>query len=970
MADTNEFSSWQSRRQTVIEDVNGGRIPVPLSSQDSLDGNLTRFSKVQSLTSDDQDCSDTPSDQEGTKWGVEGPSSINSEERVLQMTPSKIKSKAYRQRRSNSLRTIKGKKVRVKRGSVRSILAENSKLRQELEEVENSKAEIQVHLLRMANDFEDLTNENQFLKNQLTAWQRKHDAVKGQLQMTEKKMEYKNWDIKEKLDTISSKSNNEIANFKETLYKEVHKLSQELEVVAFELSAREEDLICTKKQLNNLKKNKDDERESLFMQIQDLQRIIREVTKEKNKYRIDLEDASSTLFSLRLEFEETKSMLDSQKNLVQAQREELEKAYSTSNEPNKTNVLGFQGKSLAAEMFHSETVIKDLREENQSIKEELVYCQELLENTWERLELCIGTADNVRGEALLELKEATEHIRGYLRITPPPESKNQRKISYSESHFDDENFVLNRKSLDDVILGSSWEDDDSVIHLEGPGNAIESKLLNVSEEVSTIKEDMSRVIKSGLEEINQQNKNNTGKELKELIESNSECQLRAMMDWMEKAREKNAARASEYTTDFTRLKQALLQALAKNSSSNEKIVSKMGEEIVVLKNAQETSTAKLESLERQQSDDKQKTPPNNEINQILERLETFSRDHDMVVEGLLKKQALSELSITYGASKTSVNSAEEYFSPRIHRLATLPMTRGSQVERRDCVSQFLLFYSNFSNWRTETDSKLRTTVYVFKFGKTKFRTRMSFLYPFVNYLTQVIGVNKAVLGTVSIILPTTSINSRIKKMCSCFDSMHKTLGIHNSENLWNYVYIFIENMSTHYREIQPFIGSRTRTNRPATSRRASRSRDDGTDENLAIRSSALFHSQQYCRPDESKDANLAYRSSPLSESLCYRKPADIRRYASTPTTRSAKISSGSSAISSCLSAYRYRSGSSESLQMQDLKLLSNKSSKRLESVAHSAGHPSEFSKSSKNRKGNDKQPNNRHRRRKAETRRI
>jgi len=947
MADPNESPSWQSRRQT-IEDLNGREVPLShsVNSHESLDGNLTRVNGVQSLGSDDQDCSDTPSNQEGTKWGVEGPSSIKSEERVLIMTPSKITSKAYRLEHSKSLRLITGSTDRAKRGSVRSILAENSKLRQELEEVENSRAEIQVHLLRMANDFEDLTNENQFLKNQLSALERKYDAVKGQLQMTEKKMEYKNWDVKEKLNTISSKSNNEIASIKETLLKEVHRLSQELEVVAFELSAREEDLICAKKQLNYLKKNKDYERESLFMQIQDLQRTNREVTKEKNKHRIALEDVSANLNSLRLELEETKSILDSQKDLVQAQREELEKAYSTNNEPNKINAFGFQGKSLAAEMLHSEKVIKELREENQDTKEELVYCQELLENTLERLELLIGTADNVRGETLFELKEATEDIRGYLRITPPPEPKQQKKISFSESHFDDENFVLNHKSLDDIILGSSWEDDNSVIHLEGPGNAIESKLLKVSEDVSTIKEDMSRVIKSRWEEINQQNKTHIGKELKELIESNSECQLRAMIDLMEKASEKSPTRTSEYTADFTRLKQALLLALENQSSSKEKIVSMMGEEIVVLKNALEASTAKLESLEKQQSDDWRKTSSNNEMNRILERLETFKRDHDMVTEGLLNKQAVCELSITYGASKMSVHSAEEEFSPRIHRLATLPMTRGSQVERRDCVSQFLLFYSNFGNWRTDRDTKLHTTVYVFKFGKTKFRTRMSFLYPFVNYLTQVIGVNKAVLGTVSIILPTTSINSRIKKLCSCFDSMHKTLGIHNSEYLWNYVYIFIENMSTHYGEIQPFIGSRTRTTRQVTNRREWRSRDEPT------------------------DVNLAFRSSPLIERRRYLKSTGIRRYFSPPSARSAKISSGPSAISFCPNVYRYRSGSSEDLQMQDLKLLSNVSLKRVKSAPRSARQPSTSSKSHKSRNGNVRRPNNRNKRGKGTTRRI
>merc|ERR1712060_936913 len=166
---------------------------------------------------------------------------------------------------------------------------------------------------------------------------------------------------------------------------------------------------------------------------------------------------------------------------------------------------------------------------------------------------------------------------------------------------------------------------------------------------------------------------------------------------------------------------------------------------------------------------------------------------------------------------------------------------------------------------------------------------------------------------------------------------HKTLGIHNSANLWNYVYIFIENMSAHYGQIQPFIGSRTRTNRQATNRRESRSRD------------------------EQKDLKLTFRSSPLIESQCYLKPADILRYSSPPSARSAKTSSGSSAISSYPNIYRYHSGSSEGLQMQDLKLLSDVSSKRIKSGAHSACHPSTSSKSFRNGKGNVRRPNNRHR---------
>jgi len=397
---------------------------------------------------------------------------------------------------------------------------------------------------------------------------------------------------------------------------------------------------------------------------------------------------------------------------------------------------------------------------------------------------------------------------------------------------------------------------------------------------------------------------------------------------MEKEREKSFAHASEYATDFTRLKQTLLRALENQNSSNEKVVSNMGKELMVLKNAIEASTAKLQSLERQQSEDKRKTPQNNEMNQILERLETIKRDQDIVNEGL-KMQAHRELSITHGAYRTSVEEESiEVNHRRIHRLATLSMMNVSEIERRDCVSQFLLLYSNSKNWKTDRDRKLRTTVYVFQFNNIKFRTRMSFLYPFVNYLTQVIGVNRHVLGNVSMILRTTSVSSRVRKLCSCFNEMHITLGIHNSGNLWNYVYIFLKNMSTHYGQIQTYVGSRTRTNRQATRQKVPISLDEAKDVEMDLHSCNLLES-----PHDQKNAgNIAYSRAPNS--------------------LAARISSGSSARSSPPNPSRYGSGSSEGLQfqIQDIEISSKVSSKIVKSTPGSVRNSATSDSSLKGRK--------------------
>jgi len=154
---------------------------------------------------------------------------------------------------------------------------------------------------------------------------------------------------------------------------------------------------------------------------------------------------------------------------------------------------------------------------------------------------------------------------------------------------------------------------------------------------------------------------------------------------------------------------------------------------------------------------------------------------------------------------------------RIHRLDT--MAGLTTEEQRDRVSLFLETYSNSSTWQTYKDPKIGTTLYIFDFDGSMWKTRISFLYPFVNYMTQVIGVNKKALGSLFVILPTSTVGVKINRLSNSFRNMLSTLEQHDSDSLWNYIFIFLKNVSTHYGYIKHYVGSRTRTIRTRDTRR-------------------------------------------------------------------------------------------------------------------------------------------------------
>merc|ERR1719397_2075314 len=154
---------------------------------------------------------------------------------------------------------------------------------------------------------------------------------------------------------------------------------------------------------------------------------------------------------------------------------------------------------------------------------------------------------------------------------------------------------------------------------------------------------------------------------------------------------------------------------------------------------------------------------------------------------------------------------------KVHRLSTMG---GSSIDvQRACVTKFLQTYPKPSEWKTVPDYQLHTTTYIFDFEGTLWKTRISFLYPFVNYMTQVIGVNKKTLGSVFVILPTSTVTMKISRLSNSFSKILETLLTHNSNSLWNYIYIFLDNVSTHYGNIKRYVGSRTRRVKHRESRR-------------------------------------------------------------------------------------------------------------------------------------------------------
>merc|ERR1719193_1972717 len=74
-------------------------------------------------------------------------------------------------------------------------------------------------------------------------------------------------------------------------------------------------------------------------------------------------------------------------------------------------------------------------------------------------------------------------------------------------------------------------------------------------------------------------------------------------------------------------------------------------------------------------------------------------------------------------------------------------------EMQDIVTAFFVTYSKVSSWVAFKDQNLQTTSYMFEFHGLVWKARISFIHPFINYMAQVIGVNRRSMVTVSTLVP-------------------------------------------------------------------------------------------------------------------------------------------------------------------------------------------------------------------------
>jgi len=270
---------------------------------------------------------------------------------------------------------------------------------------------------------------------------------------------------------------------------------------------------------------------------------------------------------------------------------------------------------------------------------------------------------------------------------------------------------------------------------------------------------------------------------------------KTVVEWLEIAR-KTSVEAFESISEIDKIKTAAQLSLEDQQTKHKVIIDKLRRKVASLERSLE--------LALQNS--------NSEVTKL----------------GNCQKEMLEQRKFQKGFERGSVDDSkvaekeidilvDDNVSKRIHSLESLGVQ--TMTERRNRVTSFLEIYSDASAWKTVRDSRLHTTLYMFQFDGSRWKTRISFLYPFVNYMTQVIGVDKKALGPIFVILPTSTVGIKIKRLAGSFDQIRRTLEIHNSDDLWSYIFIFLKNVSTHYGHIKRYVGSRTRTSTNSSRRR-------------------------------------------------------------------------------------------------------------------------------------------------------
>jgi len=704
--------------------------------------------------------------------------------------------------------------------SIKLLRDENKKVREELEVAENQIAEFQAAMPPIYDELESKTNEIQYLQDALESSQRKYEILHERQKKLEMKMTWTDQTMQEQLNLISDETSAEVEGIKERLLKEVNRLKKELSIESHERNVLVNDLVMVKQQLSKLRKAKDDEREAYILNTAELERASRDANREKHKLRITVEDMREHIFGLEYELEKQKVLVAEKEQLLQTRDEELFNKSRRNSEQDKRPSCSatILPDNLAVELSHNENVIKQIRQEKMNAEDDLAEFKEQLENTLELVENAYSniSPDSASGEGKLLLGKAIAQTREFLGLPPLPEeaapnngAEDARESIDDLNIFDDKALTLERNEigtgLDEVdVLNLSTEENASEISYEEPVEPKESPKVDQMEEfkVEVVKEvaKMKQVLLKEFQQLAQEHLRTSVVEetIMDTIHNSTQNSTKAVIDWMEKDR-KSVAQAQELenSTEMERLKIAFQTSLEDQQKKSGVIVERLRKKMADLELALKNSEVEVETLRKHRQKD------------AAEKLRLKSQIRNNKVDELKIAAVVQEY-------LPSPFSAEEEVK-RVHRLNTLA---GIPInDQRACVIKFLQTYSKPSEWKTIQDYQLHTTTYIFNFDETMWKTRISFLYPFVNYMTQVIGVNKKNLGSLFVILPTSTVAMKISRLSNSFCKILDTLQTHDSNGLWNYIYIFLDNVSTHYGNIKRYVGSRTRTMKNREGRR-------------------------------------------------------------------------------------------------------------------------------------------------------
>merc|ERR1719397_664524 len=437
--------------------------------------------------------------------------------------------------------------------------------------------------------------------------------------------------------------------------------------------------------------------------------------------------------------------------------------------------------------------------------EEELDALELVENAYSNI-----SPDNESGKGKLLLENAIAQAREFLGLPPIPDenaSENDKEDAREGiddiNIFDDKALILERN-----LIGAAWDEAD----LLTSSSETEEKASEIIDEVTVEPEEnpkvdqmqefkvevfkevtkMKQVLLEEFQQLAQENLRPSIVEetIMNTIQNSTQDSAKAVIDWMESDR-RNVAQALELenATEMKRLKMTFQTSLDHQQKKSAVTLGEVRKKMADLEHALKSSKVEVETLRKHR------------VKDAAEKLRLKSQVRNNKVDELKVAAVVQEI-----LPELSFNGEEVM---KVHRLSTMG---GSSIDvQRACVTKFLQTYPKPSEWKTVPDYQLHTTTYIFDFEGTLWKTRISFLYPFVNYMTQVIGVNKKTLGSVFVILPTSTVTMKISRLSNSFSKILETLQTHNSDSLWSYIYIFLDNVSTHYGNIKRYVGSRTRT---------------------------------------------------------------------------------------------------------------------------------------------------------------